>query len=29
MLLYDIKKFKENNLIEFKKTKGGLPSSLW
>ncbi len=25
----DIKNLKENNLIEFKKSKGGLPNSLW
>ncbi len=29
MLEKDIKKLKENKLIEFKKSKGGLPNSLW
>lgn len=29
MFLKDIKNLRENNLIEFKKSKGGLPNSLW
>lgn len=29
MFIKDIKSLKENNSIEFKKSKGGLPNSLW
>lgn len=29
MLIKEIKNLKENNLIELKNAKGGLPKSLW